>query len=314
MPIDRYANQDALDHISEIERRLALLRRYLTSLREEPEIDFEHGTAPALGEAAELGTPESAGPFFEGWLNSRDIAIKQLRGQMDLDSTMDRFAFTLGSKFDTLRPFYEAVKKRVGGAHSRPLSVQKMTARERADVTGFGNELLRHAFLKQFRYEKSKALVFFEPQEDGRVTNFFTGNWLERYVVLQVKEYLATRLSKGQTVEVLVNPQVTLPDGRDFELDVLIAAQSGRGPIVMWFECKTGSDHTEYIARYKVAAESMEMSREQCALVLLKPLSAEEKLSNAAIAGMAILNLSDLPGFLERAVGAASRSPGIASY
>lgn len=307
MPIDRYANQDALDHISEIEARLALLRRYLTSLRGEPgEIDVEHGTAPAHSEAAELGTPESAGSFLEGWLNSRGIVIKQRREQMDLDVTMDRFALTLGSKFDTLCPFYEAVKKRVGGARSSSVSVKDMTPREISDVTGFGNGLHRHAFLKQFRYDRARARVFFEPQEDGRVTNFFTGNWLERYVVLQVKEYLATHLSEGQTVEMLVNPQVTLPDGSDSELDVLIAAPSEHGPIVMWFECKTGSDHTEYVARYKVAAESMEMSREQCALVLLKPLSAEEKRSNAAIAGMAILNLSDLPEFLECAVPAAS--------
>ena len=68
---------------------------------------------------------------------------------------------------------------------------------------------------------------------------FLSGHWLERYVLLTLLEALALN-------EVLLNPQVILPNGDDFELDVF-AIDSLGDPV--WIEAKTG-DYQVHVQKY----------------------------------------------------------------
>lgn len=61
----------------------------------------------------------------------------------------------------------------------------------------------------------------------------------------------------------LVNPQVTLPNGDDFELDVLTAI----GPQIYWVEAKSG-DYQGHIAKYSKIARSLGLGTDRSFIVL----------------------------------------------
>lgn len=242
------------------------------------------------------GTQISDSIDLRKWLLDRGVTIRQLVSESPFEESFDRLALRLGRDFENLSDFYQALKRRIGGSPApKSIVLKNYTADKINRVLQFGEELRRNGFLKEFRYIKPTRTLLFVPQPDGRVANFITGNWLERYVVITVTEHLR-KLYPGQTVEVLTNPRVTLPDGTDFELDVLIACDAA----VLWFECKTGKDYPAYLAKYGLVAKKvMQIGRNQAAMILLEKLTEREKSNNSQLAGMSVLNLKDVQRFLD---------------
>lgn len=229
------------------------------------------------------------------WLLDRGIAIRQLGAESPFEESFDRIALQLGRDFEHLADFYQALKRSIGGnGVSKSIVLKNYPADRINRVVQFGDELLRNGFLKEFRYIRNSRSIQFAPQADGRVGNFITGNWLERYVVITVSQHLR-KLYPGRSIEVLSNPRIILPDGSDFEIDVLIACDS----IVLWFECKTGKDYPAYLTKYAVVARKvMQLGSEHAAMILLEELNDSEKKNNKHVAGMSVLNLNDVQRFL----------------
>jgi len=233
---------------------------------------------------------------LQKWLLDRGVSIRQFVSESPFEESFDRFALRLGRDFEHLSDFYQALKRRIGGSGApRSIALKNCSGDKITRVVQFGEELRRNGFLKEFRYVRATRTILFDPQTDGRIANFITGNWLERYIVITVSQHLR-KLFPGRTVEVLTNPRVTLPDGSDFELDVLIACDS----IVLWFECKTGKDYSAYLAKYGVVAKKvMQLGSKNAAMILLEELTDSEKSNNSQLAGMSVLNLKDVQRFLE---------------
>jgi hypothetical protein len=233
---------------------------------------------------------------LQKWLLDRGVSIRQFVSESPFEESFDRLALRLGRDFEYLSDFYQALKRRIGGSTApKSIALKNYTGDKITRVVQFGEELRRNGFLKEFRYVRGTRTILFDPQTDGRVANFITGNWLERYVVITVSQHLR-RLFPGRTIEVLTNPRVTLPDGSDFELDVLIACDS----IVLWFECKTGKDYPAYLAKYGVVAKKvMQLGCKNAAMILLEELTDLEKSNNSQLAGMSVLNLKDVQRFLD---------------
>jgi hypothetical protein len=276
-----------LQQLADAERQLLALRAHLATL---------------AGKEDHLAMPNKprngaceAYPNLEQWLHDRGISIVHRRPETPLDTTYDRFARFLGTHFDTLRPFYTAMKRCLAGfPFAIPISLKDATPGQMSTVVQFGRDLHRHGFLKAFRYDQRQRLLYLQAQDAGPVTNFFTGAWLDRYVLLRTQ---ASLRRQRVDVETLTNLQVVLPDGRDFELDILIGSLAG----ILWLECKTGNNYPEFVTRYgQIAKRYMCLPATRCALVLLEPLTEDEKQSNTVLAGMSVLNLPDLDPFLAR--------------
>lgn len=235
------------------------------------------------------------------WLAERSVEVVRQRSRVPFDATFDRFARILGDHFENLEPFYTLIKGRIGNRFAASnLSVRGTHGNQVALMVEFGTELARNGFLKRFTYSKRQRMMYIEPQDDGRVVNFFTGNWLERFISLRSVELLEALVPDPSHVDVLINPVVRLPNGTEAELDLLISC----GTTVLWIECKTGSDYSAYVSRYRsLARSSMRMDARHAALVLLQSLTDEEKRNNGHLAGMSVLNLPDLEGFLRDALG-----------
>ena len=233
---------------------------------------------------------------LQKWLFDRGISIRQLGPESPFEESFDRVALRLGRDFEHLADFYQALKRRIGGNGASKSIILKNYSADRINrIVQFGDELLRNGFLKEFRYIRNSRTILFSPQTDGRVANFITGNWLERYIVITVSNHLR-KLYPDRSIEVLSNPRVILPDGNDFELDVLIACDS----LVLWFECKTGKDYPAFLSKYSyVAKKVMQLASNHTAMILLEPLNDSEKRNNSHVAGMSVLNLKDVQRFLD---------------
>ncbi len=315
--------RDSLNEIHKIKSRLTDLQEQLSDVlmqiqvgqlpaslvpndetATEPAVDAHSSTSASFDTGEQRDSKRAAQPDHEvsdsidlqKWLLDRGISIRQFVTESPFEESFDRIALRLGRDFEHLGDFYQALKRRIGGNGASKSIVLKNDSADRINrVLQFGEDLLRNGFLKEFRYVRSNRTILFAPQTDGRVANFITGNWLERYVVITVSEHLRN-LYPGRTVEVLTNPRVTLPDGNDFELDVLIACDS----IVLWFECKTGKDYPAYLAKYGIVAKRvMQLSSNHAAMILLEKLNDSEKKNNSHMAGMSVLNLKDVQRFLD---------------
>jgi hypothetical protein len=303
--------QSALVKLENVQRsigevQVALLRQVRTEL-DKPEdvaIGVIHDDEVPRGERSEAEAKEAPStPVWtdpKQWLEKRNIQVKSVRVVSGIDPAADRAALFLGEHFAPLEPFYEAIKRRVsGGSKQKWFSVQGLPGTTIHDICQFAAMLHASAFLSEFKYVKRNQTVLFIPLDDGRVYNFFTGGWMERYTLHLVKQAVERSPGTWSDEQALPGAQVLLPDGTDAELDLLVGLSGGR---VLWLECKTG-DWQTYVTRFQsLNKRFIHLPPEQAALVLLDRLTAEQKASASALTAMTVLHLTELSDWLAKAV------------
>lgn len=114
------------------------------------------------------------------------------------------------------------------------LNLAKRSQKEIQDITAFCQELKKYAFLQKYQYNKNSKTIYAAIQKNGNVTNFFTGDWFERFVYLKACALLD---QEGFTYSSVVNAKVSLPNEDDFELDMVFLVNEQ----ALWIECKTGN-------------------------------------------------------------------------
>jgi hypothetical protein len=241
------------------------------------------------------------------WLLTRGIEIRSMPEPGGLDEAADRAARFLGDRFENLAPFYDALKRRVSGnTRIRWLAVGDLSAGAISDICQFGAKLHGAAFLAEFRYHKrgipqapaNQPVIWFKPVEDGRVTQFLTGGWLERYVRQVISGAIEEITGSWDQSRLLSGVLVRLPHGRDAEFDFLVGLAGGE---VIWLECKTG-DWQTYVERYRDLNQNhMRLPPERAGLVLLQQLEPHEKNSATDLAGMSVMHVGELRAWLQSA-------------
>lgn len=195
------------------------------------------------------------------WLASRDITVKNHKQQKDTDEIFDRLAIFLGERFDSLVNLHDQIRRNLSNGSSFTLNLASSSQEEIANSTQLCTWLHQYAFLSSYRYNKYSKTIHAAPQRVGRVINFFTGGWFERFIFLKVSSFLS---QKGLDYVWLINPQITLPNGDDFELDLLFLVENQP----LWLECKTG-DYSSYIAKYASMRPILAVPEERSILVIL---------------------------------------------
>lgn len=266
-----------------------------------PTVEAVPAKADAQGAIA-----ESPAQFVDlpAWLSARGVQVKGSHERSGLDEAADRAALLLGSQFPKLRPFYEVIKRRVNGGREKWFPLQEVPPHERGVFCQFGTRLHDCGFLSEFRYVRRDECLLFIPLEDGRVQNFFTGGWLERYVWQVVRDEVRSVTPEWGEQQALLGARATLPDGGEAEFDLLAAIDDQR---VLWLECKTGA-WQNYITRFKTLNRRLlRLSASHAGAVLLAPLSDADRAAASELTGMTVLDLPQLPAFVRAAVNAAPR-------
>lgn len=231
-------------------------------------------------------------PIIHQFLAERGIAIKTLRQRQEHDEIHDEMALLLGSKYYNIQPFISSIKRTMQMGQNFTLNLAQYNQAMIADITLVGHKLYELAFLKAFHYQKSpKYIVNARPNTQPEMQNFFSGQWLERYILqvfMGIGSDLNTRLD-----EAILNPQIVLPNGDDFELD-LLATANGR---IYWVECKTGA-YQDHITKYSRFAQTIKLPRQQTIMVLPDAHDALT-LNLSRTFGMHVVNLSGLHDHLD---------------
>jgi hypothetical protein len=199
-------------------------------------------------------------PTAASWLTDRGITIRSYRLPAAEDKILDEIAMFLGDRFETLSKFYNRLKRNLSDGNSFSLNLSGKDPREINDITSFGNRLDRYA-LVPCKYSKETKVIRVTPLRDGRVNNFLTGDWFERFIYLK-SSALFSQLKLDYSY--LANSRVILPNDNDFEIDIFFLIDHQP----LWIECKTG-DYNRHVLKYSAIRRILSIPKQRSLLVIL---------------------------------------------
>lgn len=219
------------------------------------------------------------------FLASRRIAVKNILGGHENNETLDRIALFIGTRYNSVKLILDTIKANMSAGRPFTLSLRNEPQQVIADTTQLCNTLYNIAFLTEYRYQKSPTRqLYATPSTSPRALNFYAGQWLERYVNTQVVSVLRKR---GLEFSYLCNIQVSLPNGDDFELDMLFETQGE----VFWVEAKTG-DYRRHIDKYSKVAKILGLDRSHTFMVLADSIVTDDRAKDLSeLFGMTVVRI-----------------------
>jgi len=181
------------------------------------------------------------------YLENRDIKVQVLSDE-ETNDNLDNLAKFIGEKYSLIENFYNLLKRNLGrGTGGIYLDMKTFAAKEVGAITQLAHDLHQYAFLSEFNYQKSPHFYLrAKINKTPKTISFLTGSWLENYVKQVVLGILYNELP-NESISYLSNPKVLLPDGKEFEIDLIIRVKNDDN--ILWIESKTGN-YQSYIEKY----------------------------------------------------------------
>ncbi|MFM2248309.1 MAG: hypothetical protein RL071_4384 [Pseudomonadota bacterium] len=239
--------------------------------------------APPMGDRADV---------LRAYLERHQISIKKERAPAPIDETLLPIARLMGNHHATVKPVIDALKRAntTGGPYTIVLREQPPVVV--TNCVQLAHQLHALALVEAFKYHKAPAYTLtLSPSRLPEAINFITGGWLELYVRGVVQRAVASA-RPGASHSLLENPQVSLPTGEDFELDLLLEVEGE----VWWIEAKSGA-YQKHIAKYKRVGRMLGLPAERCTLVLCEA-NAELCASLSGLFGMRVVGVADIAAAL----------------
>lgn len=210
--------------------------------------------------------------IIEEFLNSRNIKIKNIPPEEEVDKILDKIAVYMGNNFSLIRSFYELIKHNINSGLTVKLELKNKRQEEINAICNLAKRLHEIAFLEEYKYFNSpKYILYARPNRIPKVMSFFSGKWLERFIKSQTI-LLLQKMNPNLNIGYLLNPQIKLPNGDDFEFDLLLSVEND----IYWFEAKTG-DYQRYMEKYSKISKILELGFERSFMILtdITPTGAE---------------------------------------
>ncbi|RMG34183.1 MAG: hypothetical protein D6725_14735 [Planctomycetota bacterium] len=206
-------------------------------------------------------------PQLTEFLESKGIQIKTVPTPEPADAVLDSLARLIGDRYAHVAPLLAHIKRTMQHGEPFTMGLRSRPAVEIGSICQLCTRLHDVAFLVEYTYSKSPCCVLrARPSTLPKAQNFFSGGWLERYV-RQIAEsaHAAAQAETESTLpfECLANPQIVLPDGADFELDVLVRI----GVSTIWIEAKTGC-YQQHVAKYARVARLLGLDYDHSFMIL----------------------------------------------
>lgn len=220
------------------------------------------------------------------FLHQRGINLRTVPNPQEYDDVFNEIATLMGNKYYNIIPLLEQIKRNMQRGSSFYLNIAQSPQQAIADMTLVCNKLHELTLLRDYLYKKAPQYnISARPSNEPRAQNFFSGQWLERYIAQMMRQFASD--AQVTDFEILTNPQIIMPNGDDFELDVLVHL-NGR---IYWIETKTGH-YQDHIGKYSKFAELLNLPAGQSAMVL--PDANSEKTHNLSMMfKMKVMNLSN---------------------
>lgn len=258
----------------------------------DPSTTRESAEGAAVAEKTSVATPPL---ILEPFLATRGIAIKVLAAEDAADQVIDSLSLFLGERYEALSGVLTKIKRAMQTGAPITESLKGTPQLDISSVCQFCTRLSELAFLEQYQYQRSPIyLIRAKTTTLPKAQRFFGGQWLERFILQKVKtvhDQIAAE-SEGLPFEYLINPQIVLPNGDDFELDILAAF----GPHIVWIEAKSG-DYQQHVAKYAKFARLIGLNHDH-ALMVLADAPAERCDALSSLFSMTVCNLHNFEGKL----------------
>ena len=251
----------------------------------------------------EEGTIENNGVHrIIEFLNRHQISVKVLPPEEIIDESLDKISLFMGNKYASIARVHELIKRYMNEGKPFSLSIKGESPQKVADITQFCTQMYNLAFFTEYKYMRSPQFhLYITPNRDPRILNFFSGQWLERYIRMKIISVLKLR---SLSFAYISNPQVTLPNGEDFEFDVFFEVEGQ----IYWLEAKT-ADYRKHIGKYSKISKMLGIDRSRAFIVLADLDMTDETardLSN--LFGMRVVKIERLADELEEAFPMAKSS------
>lgn len=258
-----------------IETLLERIAVALERLSAQPKSPWNVAEAPESRPDAKESVPDTSSPnashpppsILEPFLNSKGIWIKVRPADDAADQVIDSLSLYLGERYDALSSLLGKIKRAM--QNGMPIT-ESLKGRPQQDVSSacqFCTRLYEVAFLEQYQYFRSPTyLIKAKTTTLPKAQRFLGGQWLERFILQKVKAVhaqVASEVTGELGFEYLINPQITLPNGDDFELDILAAI----GSSIYWIEAKSG-DYQQHVSKYSKFARLLGLDFEHSFMVL----------------------------------------------
>ncbi|GIW27350.1 MAG: hypothetical protein KatS3mg070_0713 [Meiothermus sp.] len=205
--------------------------------------------------------------ILEPFLNARGIQIKVRPPEDAADQVIDSLSLFLGERYEALAGLLSKIKRAMQTGAQITESLKDRPQQDISSACQFCTRLYEVAFLEQYQYFRSPTyLIKAKTTTLPKAQRFFGGQWLERFILQKVKAVYAqvsSEVSGKLAFEYLINPQIILPNGDDFELDILAAM----GSSIYWIEAKSG-DYQQHVAKYSKFARLLGLDPDHSFMVL----------------------------------------------
>jgi hypothetical protein len=226
---------------------------------------------------------------IEEFLNSKNIRIKSFKEIEDADGVLDKIALFIGKRYLFVKDLLMNVKRSLNTGRVFRMDLRNYSQEEIASITQLCSNLHQIAFLQEYKYFKSPDYILLaSPNRIPKVINFFTGGWLERYIKNTIIEIISS-CPENLSYSYLMNPQIILPNGDDFELDLIFRIEDE----FFWFEAKTG-DYQRYVEKYSRIAKILKLDNDH-AYMILTDITKDGAQALRTLFHMNVVRIDDFP-------------------
>lgn len=230
------------------------------------------------------------------FLSEKNIQVKTFQTDEEIDDVLDNISLFMGSRYNNIKRVYNLIKSKLNTGSNFRLDLKNATQEEISDSCQLCNSLYQIAFLSEYKYFKSpQYIINAKPNRIPTAINFFTGLWLERFIKTEIKNRI-NETNRDLKFSYLTNPQIILPNGDDFELDVLFSIEDE----IYWFEAKTG-EYQNYINKYSQMAKLMNLDNEHAFMVLTE-VNPSNCTALKKIFGMEVINIESFSEKFKNAI------------
>ncbi len=230
------------------------------------------------------------------WLAQKDITVQSSRIPTEEEDVWDTLALELGDNYQHLDGLLTQIRRRIARQDNTPFTfgVADISPQQRDAIKNFCRRLYEeYAILREYRFfrdaQRLRLAINFSV-----ASNFFNGDWLERYIFLCMMRLLKQR---GEDYDYLLNANVTHANERANELDLFFVIDGQP----LWIECRTG-DVADRLETYAVLRRKLHVPGER-ALVIGPSVTDRAARTMSQVHDVTITNLASFLPYVEGILG-----------
>lgn len=209
-----------------------------------------------------ISTDLQHGPIHD-WFAARKIQVRPNYKAVDTTGFFDEVAVELGKNYETYKEIIDRIRSaQRKGQPGFFIQLAKKSQNEAQAITTFCRQLYDYSFVAKYYYQKPEKTINLSLQSSPLIQNFFAGEWLEWFALMQVLELCQERNIPFSCAR---NLSVVFANEDLHELDVFFLLN---GKTSICIECKTG-EFRQSIDKYGTLRKRLGLAKEQFIVCVL---------------------------------------------